>query len=167
MHLAIRCPPTEGWIVQTSKFVALFAGLAAAVLAWAQEPGIEEAKQLFAQYVALEQAYDPSVADLYTDDAFIKTRHKPPMGDAREVIIPALEYKALLRQHMPVARTRGDRNSYANVTYTPEGALVRIDASRLAEPRKTASPLTLRVGLSPSGRWLIYEELSAAPPWER
>jgi hypothetical protein len=153
--------------VQTSKLVALLAGLAIAAPARAQEPGIEGAKQLFAQYFALEQAYDPRVADLYTDDAFIKTRHKPPMGEARDVTIPAPEYKTRLRQHMAVAQARGDRSSYANVTYTPEGAFVRIDASRLMDPRKNASPITLRVGQSPSGRWLIYEEWSAAPPWER
>ena len=150
-----------------STLMALLAGLAFSALARAQEPGIEGAKQFFAQYLALEQAYDPNVADLYADDALIKTRHKPPMGDAREVTIPAQEYKTLLRQHMPVAQTRGDRSSYANVTYTQEGALVRIDASRLAEPRKNASPITLRVGQSTSGRWFIYEEWSAAPPWAR
>jgi hypothetical protein len=151
-------------IVRKSKRVALLGCLAVAALAWAQDSGIDAAGQLFARYVALEQAYDPGLADLYADDALIKTRRKPPMGDARDEIIPAPEYKRLLRQLMPAAKARGDRSTYANVTYTPQGEFVRIEASRLSGPSQRASPISLLVGRSPSGKWLIYEESSEASP---
>ena len=150
--------------MRKSKLVALLAGLAVGVLAWAQDSDIDAATQLFAQYIALERAYDPGVADLYADDALIKTRRKPPMGDPRDETIPAPEYKALLRQLMQAAKVRGDRSIYSNVTYTPEGQFVRIDASRVSGPSKRVSPLNLLVGRSPSGRWLIYQEFSEAPP---
>jgi hypothetical protein len=153
-----------GETVHTSKLVALLAGLAVGALAWAQDAGIDAARQFFTQYVALEQAYDPGVADLYADQALIRTRRKPPMGDPQTVTVPASQYKALLRGHMLVAAARGDRSTYSDVTYSPEGPFVRIDATRVSGPRKSQSPISLLVGQSPSGRWLIYEELSESPP---
>jgi hypothetical protein len=150
--------------VQTAKFVALLTGFALAAFARAQDAGIDAAKQFFAQYVALERAYDPGIADLYADEALIKTRHKPPMGEPRDVTIPAPQYKTLLRGRMPVAESRGDHSDYSDVTYALEGAFVRINAVRLSEPRKRKSPISLLVGQSPSGTWLIYEELSEAQP---
>lgn len=139
---------------------AIAAGLAIGALARAQDSGIDAAKQLFAQYVALERAYDPSVADLYAEDALIKIRRKAPMGDPFDVIIPAAKYKTQLRELAPAAEVRGDRSSYSGVTYTPEGGFVRINGSRVSEPGKHASPISLLVGRSPDGRWLIYEERS-------
>ena len=146
-------------IVQ-NPLAAIAASLAIAALAWGQDSGTDAAKQLFAQYVALERAYDPSVADLYAEDALIKIRRKPPMGDPQDVIIPAPKYKTQLRELAPVAKVRGDRSTYSGVTYTPEGEFVRINASRVSEPGKHASPINLLVGRSPGGQWLIYEERS-------
>jgi len=111
------------------KVVALLAGVAFSLPARAQEPGIDEAKQLFAQFVALENAYDPALADLYADEALIKTRRSMPMGDPQVITVPAAKYKSLLRQNMPMAQARGERSAYENVTYTPEGGFVRIDGT--------------------------------------
>ena len=148
------------YIVVRNALAAIAAGLAVTTLAWAQGSGIDAAKQLFAQYVALERAYDASVADLYADDALIKTKRKAPMGDPQEVIIPAPKYKALLRELAAAAKVRGDRSTYSDVTYTPEGELVRINALRFFGSKKAPSPISLSVGPSPGGQWLIYEEVS-------
>ena len=146
-------------IVQ-NPLCAIAAGLAIAALAWAQDSGTDAAKQLFAQYIALERAYDPGIANLYADDALIKTRRKPPMGDPVDVIVPAPKYKTQLRELASVAKVRGDRNTYSDVTYTPESELVRINALRFSGSRKQAGLFRLLVGPSPGGQWLIYEELS-------
>jgi hypothetical protein len=145
----------------------LAAGLAFAALAHSDQPAVESAQALFERYVALEQAYDPGLGQLYADQAFIRTRRKPPMGEAVEVTIPIAEYRSLLREQMAVARARGERSSYESVAYRPEGAFVRIDASRRSAGRSKSSAVSLLVGPSPGGSWLIYEEVSSAPPWER
>jgi hypothetical protein len=146
--------------VVQNMLAGIAAGLAIAAVAWAQGSGIDAAKQLFAQYVALEQAYDQSIADLYADDALIKTRRRAPMGEAREVTIPAPKYKTMLRELAPVAKARGDRSTYSDVTYTPEGDFVRINAWRFFGSKKAPSPISLQVARSPGGQWLIYEEVS-------
>lgn len=142
------------------KVVTLLGGVAFSLFAWAQEPEIEAAKQLFAQFVALENAYDPALADLYADEAFIKTRRSMPMGDPQEITVPAAKHKAQLRQSMALAKARGNRVTYTDVTYKPEEAFVRIEARRTAEPGRKTAPISLLVGPSPGGNWLIYEELS-------
>lgn len=154
-------------IPRSASFTVLLAALFALSLARAEDPAVEAAKALFARYAALEQAYDPALGTLYADAAFIRTRRKPPMGEAVEVVIPVAEYRSLLREQLAVARARGDRSSYEGVSYTPEGTFVRIAASRRTEGRSKPSALSLLVGPSPAGGWLIYEEVSSAPPWER
>lgn len=118
----------------------------------------DAAKKLFEQYVALGQAYDPGVADLYADDALIRNKRTYPNGEVRELTMPAPKYKALIRQVMPLAKERGDRSTYSGVTYAPEGERVRIRASRFSGMRNYTSPVSLLVGPGPGGRWLIYEE---------
>lgn len=140
--------------------LAALGGVAMAALAWAQDTAIDEAKRFFEHYVALERRYDPAIADLYADEAYIKARRSMPMGDPQNITIPAAQYKAQLRQAMPAAEARGARNSYSNVTYQREGGFVRIEALRTSEPGRNTSPISLLVGPSPGGRWLIYEEQS-------
>ena len=149
-------------IVNQSKLVAALAGLTITVLAWAQDSDIDAAKQFFAQYAALENAYDPGLADLYADAALIRQRRKMPMGEPKDVIVPAPKYKTMLRQSIAMARERGDRSNYSDVTYTREGEFVRIDAMRFSEMNKRTNPFRIVVGQSPSGEWLIYEEVSAS-----
>jgi hypothetical protein len=65
---------------------------------------------------------------------------------------------------MPIAKQRGDRSSYSDVTYALEGPNVRITATRFSELKRYSSPLSLLVGRRPDGRWMIYEELSESQP---
>ena len=124
----------------------------------------DPARLLFEQYVALGHAYDASLADLYADDAFIKNKRTYPTGEVRELTMPAMKYKALIRQAMPLARARGDRSTFSDVRYAAEGSRVRIRASRFSELKQYASPVSLLVGPSSSGKWLIYEEVSESRP---
>ena len=124
----------------------------------------DAATQLFERYIALGHAYDVSIADLYADDAVIKNKRTYPTGEVRELTMPAANYKTLIRQAMPLAKTRGDRSTFSNVKYTAEGPRVRITASRFSELKNYTSPISLLVGPSANGRWLIYEEISESRP---
>lgn len=143
-----------------SKFVALLASLVITAPAWSQDSGIQVAKLFLSQYVALENAYDPTLADLYADDAFIKQSRSMPMGEPRAITITGREYKKLLRQNVAIAEARGDRSVYSYATFTREGNFIRIDASRYSEIKKRSAPFSIVVGPSPGGNWLIYQELS-------
>jgi hypothetical protein len=124
----------------------------------------DDAKTLFGRYVQLEHAFDPTAADLYADDAVIKNKRIYPNGQIRELMLPAGQYKALIRQAMPLAKARGDANSYSNITFTEEGSGVRIRATRFSHLKQYSSPLSLLVAPGVDGRWLIREELSESRP---
>jgi len=125
---------------------------------------IEEAKALFNQYVQAEKTFDTSVADLYAEDAVIKNKRTYPTGQVRELTMPATQYKALVRQAMPLAKLRGDTNTYSEVNFSKEGSKVRIRATRFSNLKKYSSPISLLVASDDSGRTLIYEELSESRP---
>lgn len=126
--------------------------------------GTEEARTLFDRYVKLEAAFDAGAADLYADDAVIKNKRTYPDGQVRELTLPAAQYKSLIRQAMPLAKARGDTNSYSEITFANEGAGVRIQAIRYSHLKNYSSPISLLVAPDSGGRWLIREELSESQP---
>ena len=125
---------------------------------------VDQAKALFSRFVEMEQAYDIAIADLYADDAVIKNKRTYPTGEVRELTIPPAQYKQLIRQAMPLAKSRGDRSTYSKCGYTADGAHVRITCSRYSELKKYTSPYTLLVGPNRAGQWRILEELSESRP---
>ncbi|MBA2303860.1 MAG: hypothetical protein H0W08_14675 [Acidobacteria bacterium] len=129
-----------------------------------EKSAIDEAKALFARYVEMEQAYDPALADLYSNDAVITNKRTYPTGEVRELTFPAPKYKALIRQAMPLARSRSDRSTYSKCSYEPEGVHVRIQCARYSELKKFTSPLTLVIGRIKTAGWLILEERSESRP---
>lgn len=132
--------------------------------AHAEDADLAQAQALFEKYVALEHAHDGAIADLYADAALIRNKRTYPTGAVRDVTLPAESYKALIRATMPLAATRGDISTYSAVSYTHEGERVRITATRFSELKKYSSPISLLVGPSKSGSWLIFEELSESQP---
>lgn len=139
--------------------------IALATLSSAASAGpVEDAQSVFQQYAALEAAFNPSVADLYADDAVIRNKRIYPTGMARELTIPAAQYKALVRSAMPAAKARGDYSTYSQATFTPDGQGVRITANRTSVLKKYDSPISILVAPDASGKWLIREEISESRP---
>jgi ketosteroid isomerase-like protein len=145
--------------------VTLLIGLAGApALFFQTTTPVDQARALFTRFVEMEQAYDVAIADLYADDAVIKNKRTYPTGEVRELTIPPAQYKQLIRQAMPLAKSRGDRSTYSKCGYKAEGANVRITCSRYSELKKYTSPYTLLVGPNRAGEWRILEELSESRP---
>jgi hypothetical protein len=150
-------------LTNPSLFIVLL--LWSGPLALAQSPGetknsnIAEAEALLKRFVALSDAFDSSVADLYSDSAVIKTK-RTSGGVTKELSLPAARYKDLIRSAMPVAKARGDRDTLSKCSFRPEGQGVRILCNRYSELKKYDSPLSFLVGAGPAGGWLIFEEMS-------
>ena len=123
-----------------------------------------KAKELFERYAALERAFDPAAADLYSDDAKIQNTRTYPTGEKRTVTLPAPDYKKLIKTALPMAKARGDTSTYSDVKFAPEGERVRITCSRFSDLKKYSSPLSLLVGADSNGQWLIFEEISESRP---
>lgn len=133
----------------------------AAKTAAPQGDPIPKAKAFFQHYVELEHAFDPAIADLYSDQAVIKSTRYLADGKVVPMTVPAVSYKKALRDYIATkARQIGDVSNYTNDVYTVEGKRVRITVTRYSSLQKVSSPVSLLVGPDPAGKWLIYEELS-------
>jgi hypothetical protein len=149
-------------LVTILALLALCQIAAASKTAAPQGDLIAKGKAFFQHYVELEHAFDPSIADLYSDQATIKSTRYMPDGKVVPATIPVMKYKQVLRDYMKnKARQLGDVSNYTNDTYSVEGGnRVRIKVTRYSSLEKVSSPVSMLVGPDATGKWLIYEELS-------
>jgi hypothetical protein len=124
------------------RFAMLMAVAFVSQLAAAQSD-VAPAKELFRKYIALENKFDPLLADLYSDKAVIRNTRHYPNGVKRTIEIPAANYKELIRTAMPLAKARGDKNRYSFVKFNSEGGIVRIRAKRYSLAKNYSSPISL------------------------
>ena len=125
---------------------------------------VDRAKQVFTEYVSKWHAFDPSVADLYSDSALIQNTRTYPDGQVRQIVIPAAQYKQIVRGVMPLARSRNDRSEYRSPTFSEEATGVRIKIIRYSALKNYTSPMSLLVGPDESGLWLVLEEIISSIP---
>ena len=129
-----------------------------------ESPQETKARTHFEQFVRLNEAFDPAIADLYADTAKISNRRIFPDGASREMAMPAPSYKALLRRVIPVAKEQNDVDRYSEVRYTVEGDNVRIKATRYSVLKKYSAPHAMLVGPDTDGVWRVLEESGESRP---
>ena len=117
------------------------------------------ARRLFEQYLKLSWNYNPEILNLYAKDALIQVTIRPQGGQANVMTFSLNDFKNLVLASIPKAKARGDRNTYSEVVYTPEGNKVRIKAKRYSLLHQYTSPHSMLVGLDRTGKWVIFEEL--------
>ena len=144
-------------------FAVLLFALCLATPAAADSVG--EALAVFRDFAARAARFDDSVADLYTDDAQVTTRRLMLDGSLHTLSFRGTEWKALIRRAMPLARQRGDMNSFTQITARPEADRVVVQAQRTNHLKTYTSPFTLVLRREqPSGAWRIVEERSETRP---
>jgi hypothetical protein len=134
----------------------------AAPLAAQASPG--SARELWNAYVERGTAFDPSLADLYATNAIIRNTRRYPDGRTRTLEMSGKEYQALVRQAMPLARSRGDVDVYSNVKFERRGKRTRITATRYSTLKKYEAPHELIVGNPTGAGWKILQETGESQP---
>jgi len=123
----------------------------------------QSVQEFFDHFVALGRAYYTAVAALYADDAVIQSVRRLPDGTGRTVRIIGADWKRLIRTAMPIAQSRGDRDSFSDVPISVEGKRARIRCTRYSELKRYSTPYEL-VLQSTQGNWQIIEEYSQSRP---
>ena len=130
----------------------------------AQAGAPNSAKELWDTYVELGASFDTSLASLYSDNAIIRNTRRYPDGRTRTLEMSGTDYKTLIRQAMPLARSRGDVDVYSNVQFEEVGDRTRIRATRYSTLKKYRAPHELIVGKSDGAGWKILEETGESRP---
>ncbi|MCA9402710.1 MAG: hypothetical protein KC897_02920 [Candidatus Omnitrophica bacterium] len=94
----------------------------------------------FNRFVELEHNFDPAVADLYTDEARIRTLRLQPDGRRNPMEMSGRQMKGLIDKVMPLAEQRGDISTYSDVRYSTEGNRVTIHATRYSAAKCYTDP---------------------------
>jgi hypothetical protein len=130
-----------------------------------------QARRFFQELIALERHYDPALADLYADSARIAKRRRLPDGSLQYGSMTGAEHKPMMRRWIPGAAQRGAYNEYSDIRYKDLGnGFVQITVRQRQLPKDFTTTVELVVGPGPEGRWLIWEDISEAPPvteWSR
>jgi hypothetical protein len=146
-----------------SSLLVLLAVATTPVVAQSAAPA--SAHELWEMYVELGTGFDPALADLYADNAVIRNTRRYPDGRTRTLEMTGTEYKSLIRQAMPLARSRGDVDVYSDVQFEELGeGRTRITATRYSTLKKYRAPHQLTVGRSGGAGWKILEENGESRP---
>jgi hypothetical protein len=131
----------------------------------AQDVQATEARAFFDQYVALGDAYDSSLAELYAADARIRSTRRYPDGQSRTLEMTGTQWKAMIRSVMPLAKAEGDRSDYKKIRIERTGQLMRIKADRYSV-RKCYWDYGyyMLIGRQSDGRIRIVEEYLETQP---
>lgn len=130
------------------------------------DPGLDrDARDMLARYIALGEAYDPAIAELYADDAVIKTYRRYPFGRERAMEMRGAAWKALIRTAMPWAKAQNDRSEFRETEFEVDEGRVRIKANRYAFRKcYLDTGYYMIVARQPDGSLRIVEEYSETQP---
>ena len=151
--------------MNTTKLFCAFFWLACAPQIARADTAVEQAKQFFNRYMKLEDTFDPASADLFADSAVIRNTRKYPTGQTRVLTLKGTQFKTLIRQVMPLAKARNDRNRYSKIAYKRAGKNVKITAQRYSLLKQYTSPITIIVAPVAPKKWLIVEHYSESRPF--
>jgi hypothetical protein len=146
-----------------SLLASLALALATAPLA-AQTAQAGSAQELWKAYLDLSGHFDPALADLYADDAVVRNSRRYPDGHTRTLEWSGKEYQSLIRQAMPVARSRGDLDLYSNVRFKAIGDQTRVTATRYSTLKKYYAPHELILQNVRGVGWRIVGETGHSRP---
>lgn len=147
------------WLVLFGLLPVLF--LACIVPAFADAKA--EAEAFFNKYVALGNNFDIALGDLYSDNAQILNTRIYPNGQQKTMTISVPNYRTMLVRVMPLAKAKGDKDSYSQITYKPVADKMRIQALRHNHMKNYDSWLVLVIAKQ-GPDWKIVQELSQSRP---
>ncbi len=125
----------------------------------------EPAKVLFDKYVQLSDNFDPSLAELYFDEAEIHAYRKYPYGTERAMELKGAQWKQLLTRAMPLAKAQNDKSIFSEVAISNYGNGFKIKANRYSN-RKCYTDTGYYMVVAPNdvGKLQIIEEYSETQP---
>lgn len=125
----------------------------------AEAAEIEAARVVFAQFVALEAAFDPAVIELYADDGIVIERQHVGGVERRAREIPMKRYKAVLARALSKPNHAPEMASHAQVQLERIApGWVSVRTVRRSSASRAAAPYELLLRRGGDGAWRIVKE---------
>lgn len=84
----------------------------------------------FKKYVSLSHAFDPMVADMYSDEATIHAIIKMQDGVEQTLKINGSKWKELVVSSRKIRQKLGDKDEFSNIAIAIDGDIAKITATR-------------------------------------
>jgi len=144
-----------------ASFITLHSG---AIGQDTQNPQIEKAKQFFRVIETKYKNFDPTLAQLYSDNAISRMIRLYPDGKTDLITMEGRKIKEAVRQSMIRAKLIDEKISFTDAVFVEEGSMVRITVRLHNELKNYSVPYELLVGKGADGAWLIFTETVQSKP---
>jgi hypothetical protein len=129
----------------------------------ADKDDIAAAKKLFERYKSYERAYDPAMAELYSEDARLDLTAIHQSGAVGHAAVSGDGVKRSIIKSLKIAKVKGEEMTYKDVSYEKEGDGIRIAGTISFKKKKFTMPWSILVEPDEKGAWLIMEETVEHP----
>ncbi len=129
--------------------------------------GLEQSVVLefFDNYKNLAEEFSPKVIELYSDEATISTLRHYPYGQSKKMTMTGKQFKAVLEKALPIAKSRGDINTFSNIEIETKETEARISAHRYSVLKNyTDKGYYMVVKETDGGGLIIIEEHTETQP---
>ena len=107
--------------------------------------------------------FDATGVEYYSDKAVIENTRTYPNGKNRTLTMEGVKYKKLLKMVMPLAKKKGDKSIYKEVTYVKKDGLIIVKAKRWSVLKKYETPYEAHFRVI-DGSATIIKEISQSKP---
>lgn len=119
----------------------------------------QDALNFFNSYVQASNNYSPTLLNMYSNNAKITRQVVKPDGTLVNVPFSVTDYKKQLRLSSKIAKIKGYKNYYSNISVTKVTNGYKIDALRKPSLSDYKLKASMVVQQQADGNWLIVEEL--------
>ena len=130
-----------------------------------EPPEYAAAQTFFSKYIELGDAYDPELANLYSDSAKIHTLRRYPQGFERSLELSGKQWKTIMIPAMPLAKIQGDRSIFSDIEISVTDTHTKVKATRYSVRKcyiDTGYYMLLQKQIN--GDYLIVEEYMETQP---
>ena len=124
---------------------------------------VETVKKVFESIQRKADLFDSSFVEFYSDKAVIEYRRFYPNGKSKVMTLSGVQYKNLIKKGMPLAKAKGDKSEYRDVTYTKIKDGIVVKATRWSVLKKYGTPYEAHFSMV-EGKVMIVRELSESKP---
>lgn len=119
----------------------------------------EDALAFFNKFVNASNSYSMELPNMYSDDAKIIRQVIKPDFTTVNVPFTIDKYRGQMKLSSRVAKMKGYKNDYSNITITKVANGYRINSLRKPSLSDYKLKSSMVVQKQPNGKWLIVEEL--------
>lgn len=119
----------------------------------------QNAVNFFSSFVSASNNYNPSLLNMYSDDARIIRQVIKPNGELVNAYFTAAQYRSQMKISSKIAKLRNYKNCYSDMKVSKVSDGYKIESLRRPCSDTYKLKTYMIIEKQPNGKWLITEEM--------